>query len=670
MFNVPHLTYESKTKHTMTRIEQHPQQVTALFAVLALLAAFTGIWAPTATAQDDAKGDAQASSVLIMDASSSMLQPDGDGTRMDSAKKAAHELLDGLPDTATMGLVAYGANEADAPENHKVGCQDIETLSPVGKLDRDKFSKGIDDLTPTGYTPMGNALRHATDELPDEGDRSIILVSDGIDTCAPPEVCTVAKELADDGVGLAIHTVGFKVDDEAREELECISEATGGEHRQADDADKLAEDLKFLSQRAVNTYKAAGTEFEFADTVEDAKWLGEGLYHTRLAPNDDQDQGLRYIRVAVPEGYNAYVSATGYPDRDATGDAGSETGVTHELYYHLDEIENTSNGIDCSAGEIGLADGSTSLTAFDPPNPVVAAIESTEGDDCDDAQWYLGYDVWYSDDEVDSEASFEIQVAYEPVPDEKPVENLPKDDSNENQDNHSDLPLNDATPITGGTGFADAAEVEPGAYSDTIVPGEYRFYKVPVEWGQRPVVTIRTGKSERDDYDRIEGVIYSPHRLEIDDLSVNPPYKEGSESATATIEKPILFNNREKNRASGTLSLAGDYYIGVSMNYGFGEGTTGIDQPYKIGFDVEGDKLDGPEWRLVTADGPPPSDTPPATEKEETESSEAEGPEDTNTDQQAQESDSDEGGIKLMWIAIGAGILLLIILAALLLRRR
>ncbi|MEX3515789.1 MULTISPECIES: hypothetical protein [unclassified Corynebacterium] len=170
-----------------------------------------------------------------------------------------------------MGLVAYGANETDAPENHEAGCQDIETLSPVGKLDRDKFSKGIGDLTPTGYTPMGNALRHAADELPDDGERSIILVSDGIDTCAPPEVCTVAKELADDGVGLAIHTVGFKVDDEAREELECISEATGGEYRQADDADKLAEDLKFLSQRAVTTHKAAGTEFEFADTIEDAK---------------------------------------------------------------------------------------------------------------------------------------------------------------------------------------------------------------------------------------------------------------------------------------------------------------------------------------------------------------------------------------------------------------
>lgn len=92
MFDVPHITNEIKKRHTMTRTGQQPQRVTAVVAVLALLAAFVSIWTPAASAQDD-----KASSVLIMDASSSMLQPDGDGTRMDSAKKAAHELLDGLP---------------------------------------------------------------------------------------------------------------------------------------------------------------------------------------------------------------------------------------------------------------------------------------------------------------------------------------------------------------------------------------------------------------------------------------------------------------------------------------------------------------------------------------------------------------------------------------------
>ncbi|ART20615.1 hypothetical protein CBE89_03200 [Corynebacterium striatum] len=57
---------------------------------------------------------------------------------------------------------------------------------------------------------MGGALRHAADELVTEGKRTIVLVSDGIDTCVPPRVCDVTKELADTGVGLTIHTVGMR----------------------------------------------------------------------------------------------------------------------------------------------------------------------------------------------------------------------------------------------------------------------------------------------------------------------------------------------------------------------------------------------------------------------------------------------------------------------------
>lgn len=50
------------------------------------------------------------------------------------------------------------------------------------------------------YTPIGNALQAAADSLPNEGNRSIILVSDGEDTCAPPEPREVARDLADRGV--------------------------------------------------------------------------------------------------------------------------------------------------------------------------------------------------------------------------------------------------------------------------------------------------------------------------------------------------------------------------------------------------------------------------------------------------------------------------------------
>ena len=107
--------------------------------------------------------------MLILDASSSMVEADGEGTRMESAKKAANELVESLPETAKMGLMAYGANETDAPDNRERGCKDVETLAKVGKIDKAKFTSAIDGLEQKGYTPMGNSLRKAAEELGDEG---------------------------------------------------------------------------------------------------------------------------------------------------------------------------------------------------------------------------------------------------------------------------------------------------------------------------------------------------------------------------------------------------------------------------------------------------------------------------------------------------------------------
>src|SRR5699024_11238441 len=94
----------------------------------------------------------------------------------------------------------------------------------------------IDGLEARGYTPIGNALRAAADDLSaDAAERSIVLVSDGIDTCAPPPACEVAEELADEGIGLAVHTVGVRADEATRADRECLADVAGGTYRQADE---------------------------------------------------------------------------------------------------------------------------------------------------------------------------------------------------------------------------------------------------------------------------------------------------------------------------------------------------------------------------------------------------------------------------------------------------
>lgn len=217
---------------------------------------FSAIPAPVAAAQDSPSpsgverpaptgegGKGEAKAELIMDLSGSMLADDAGGTRLDAAKRASTELIDSLPDDALLGMLVYGQRESSDESNRERGCQDIEVLSPVQKVDKEGLKSRIAGLEAQGYTPIGNALRKAADELGPDGERSIILVSDGIDTCAPPPVCEVAKELAGQGVGLTIHTVGFKVDEEARAELECVAQVSGGQSMTADDATQLADHM-------------------------------------------------------------------------------------------------------------------------------------------------------------------------------------------------------------------------------------------------------------------------------------------------------------------------------------------------------------------------------------------------------------------------------------------
>ena len=161
--------------------------------------------------------------MIVLDASGSMNQTDAPGPRIDAAKAAVTSLIDTLPPQTQVGLQVYGTGTGSTDAEKQAGCTDIKTLAPVGPLDAAALKAQVATVVAAGYTPIGNALRAAADALPNEGPRSIVLVSDGEDTCAPPAPCDVATELEQQGIDLTIHTVGFKVDPTAREQLSCIA---------------------------------------------------------------------------------------------------------------------------------------------------------------------------------------------------------------------------------------------------------------------------------------------------------------------------------------------------------------------------------------------------------------------------------------------------------------
>jgi len=240
-----------------------PLVIVVLVAVLVLL---------TAAASSAATKSRQAPSaeptvpvMVVLDASGSMNQEDAPGPRIDAAKAAVNSLIDSLPRQAQVGLQVYGTGTGSTDAERTAGCTDIKTLVPVGPLDANALKSQVNSVVAAGYTPIGNALRAAADALPNEGPRSIVLVSDGEDTCAPPTPCDVAGELHQQGLELIIHTVGFKVDAAAREQLSCIAQATGGTYSDAADAGQLTQALAIKVDYATAGYTTVGAPVTGAD---------------------------------------------------------------------------------------------------------------------------------------------------------------------------------------------------------------------------------------------------------------------------------------------------------------------------------------------------------------------------------------------------------------------
>ena len=102
----------------------------------------------------------------------------------------------------------------------------------------------------SGYTPIGLSLQQAAADLPETGPRSIILISDGEDTCAPPDPCRIAEELFGELFDVRIESVGFLIDtgSAAEQQLRCIAEATGGQYTTVDQANALAAQLGEITE--------------------------------------------------------------------------------------------------------------------------------------------------------------------------------------------------------------------------------------------------------------------------------------------------------------------------------------------------------------------------------------------------------------------------------------
>jgi len=144
-------------------------------------------------------------------------------------------------------LRAYGhQSERDARN-----CEDTALLADFAAVaDNGPSLVGqAEALTARGYTPITLALTLAAGDIAREeaGERIVILVSDGQETC-DADPCVAARALAEADARLAIHTIGFGASDATRTQLQCIASQARGTYFDAADSRSLA---AVLQQAAV-----------------------------------------------------------------------------------------------------------------------------------------------------------------------------------------------------------------------------------------------------------------------------------------------------------------------------------------------------------------------------------------------------------------------------------
>lgn len=190
-----------------------------------------------ATCASFALAQERPNTILVMDGSGSMWGQIDGVNKIVIAREVVGSLLDTFPADQNLGLTVYGHRE-------RGNCADIETVVAPEAGTMNRIRDAVNGINPRGKTPMTDAIIAAAEALRYTEERAtVILVSDGIETCNP-DPCAAARALEQAGIDFTAHVIGFDVTDpEALAQMQCLASETGGQFMTAANADQLANAL-------------------------------------------------------------------------------------------------------------------------------------------------------------------------------------------------------------------------------------------------------------------------------------------------------------------------------------------------------------------------------------------------------------------------------------------
>jgi hypothetical protein len=214
---------------------------------------------------------------IILDASGSMKALMGPKkTRWDVALETLRGILPDLPDDFKVGLRMYGHRElSTSPKT----CTDTELLVPIKKIDRAGLYAAAVRFKPKGETPLVFSALQAPADLKAVGGGTVILITDGEESCKG-DMVKAAAEIKASGLDIRLNIVGFAIaNPKTQQELTAFAQGTGGLYYAAKDGVALGDALL-----AATTERFPYTVFDAAGKTVFMSEAGAGA--DQIAPGD------------------------------------------------------------------------------------------------------------------------------------------------------------------------------------------------------------------------------------------------------------------------------------------------------------------------------------------------------------------------------------------------
>lgn len=554
--------------------------------------------------------------LMVMDASGSMKEKTGGGqTRIAAAQKALHSVVAATPESTRLGLRIYGSQ--NFPEGSKQACTDSTLVVPLGTDNRAKLDTAINQYKPVGWTPMAYALEQAGKDVAKlEGHRTIVLVSDGEESCVP-DPCPIAEKLAQQGIDLTLNTVGLNVSPKGRKQLQCIADKGHGEYYDATNAQQLTDALSQAARRAGQGFQIDAPTVQGGTSRSDATDVEPGSIKAVLKPDtDDCELGKRCD-------VQWYRIPRKYPTGTIMAGVIAQAGNKSQLDY-LSAALYTSENDKCDAA----ADHSPVSSYLGARVFGIRVVSDPEESWCSDSpdEMYLKVEAASDTTKLPVGEQWPVRIHIAEEPPVTNADSLPAKTST-NPD-WQKMPTQKATgaPVYGGPSFTTAKVLKPGNYPVQITEGETQIFAVDLDWGQRLQIQALGQDRRKDNGTQWVLDIFDPlgatmdtewnNKTAFDDVTA--PDSAGEVQLSSGTDE-LRYNDRPKNvGVRNKAILPGRYYFTVLT--GQPEDATKLQEviPWTFQVAVIGEAGTGaPQYDTSAPSATPtPSDTPSPTPSE------------------------------------------------------